>query len=141
MSPASTEVGVTVHFVASGLTVHTSESLHSIARVMLRGDTLVITPEVRAANTDRFGRCCLDLPAVEQARRFGMVHFLPGELPPSFERLEPGSPQWDAARQAAYLDAGRISDPDEQRRAAARVRERFGSSSAARSRTLVSYDR
>ena len=137
----TTAEGATYWFQFAGLSVHVSESMHATARTMRRGDVLLVTPEVRRANTDRLGRCLFDLDEEQPFRRFGKVMFVPGEPPPDLDRLERDSPEWDAARSAAYLDAARISDPDEQRRAAARVRERFGSSSAARSRTLMAYDR
>ena len=136
---STSEPGVTLHFVADGLTVHTGAGYRSEAQVMRRGQTLLVTPEVREANTDRLGQCSLDLTEAEQLARWRVVYFRPGEFPSSEERLTPGSPEWDQARAAALQAASLLPDPDEQRAAAAAARERFGLPSSARSRTTAVY--
>jgi hypothetical protein len=133
-------VGVTVHFVADGLTVHTGAGFRSEAQVMRRGQTLVVTPEVREANTGRDGRCIFDLTEEQQRARFGgKIMFRSGAFPEDEERLTPGSPEWDHARSAALQAAALLPDPEDQRAAAARARGRFGVPSSARSRTVATY--
>jgi hypothetical protein len=121
------QTGVTFHFVEDGMTVHTSTSLHNPGSyVARRGTTLLVTDEVRAACTDRLGRCLFDLTEDEQVRRFGRVMFRPGLPPEDFDAFTPESAEWDDARRAALADAWALHDEDEQRAALARVRERFG---------------
>jgi len=138
----SLPLGVTIHFLRDGLTISVGTSLHlADAMVMRRGQSLLVTPELRAANTDRLGRCALDLTEDEQLQRFGVVHFRPVEFPADQDPLTPDSLEYDDRRAAALQDAGRISDPDEQRVALARIREAYGVPGSARSRTLKQYQR
>ncbi len=134
MSSSDTDgVGITVHAVRA-VTVHTSTSLGAIARVLTYGDEMVLTDEIIEANRDRLGRCALlerlDDPAGPLRR---------GPWPEGLDRMEPGSPAWDNARAAALQAAALLPEPDQQRAAAARVREKYGSTSGARSRTLAQY--
>lgn len=134
------QLGVTYWFLHSGVTVAFSTSLHAVdSRVMKRGELLWVGETIRAACTDRAGSCLWDMTPEQQERAYGRVMFLPGEPPADFEVLEVDSPEWDAARAAAYAAVGRIDDPDEQRVEAARVRERFGVPASARSTTLRTF--
>ena len=132
----ATEVGQTIHFAATGLTVPLDSTE---SRVMRRGDVLTVTAALRRAGTDRNGSCWLDASEEDQVRKHGCVHGRPGQLPEGFERLEPGSAEWDDARVAALRAAALLPDPDEQRIAAAEVRAKYGSSAESSSRTLAYY--
>lgn len=137
----TTTEGVSVWFRNAGLTIHQGEGHRAEATVMARGQQLVVTPEIRQANTGRDGRCVFDLDAAAQEQRFGKVMFEIGELPAGFEVLEVDSFEFDQARANALAEAARINDPDEQRIALAKVRERYGVPSSGRSRTLMEYTR
>lgn len=131
------ETGLSVWFRHAGLTVHGGEGYSGEATVMARGQRLVVTPAIRAANTGRDGSCVFDLDAAGQERRFGRVLWEVGEGPPDgFDHWEPGSFQHDQARANALKEAAEIADPDEQRIALAKVREKYGTASEGRSRTL-----
>jgi len=138
---STSEPGVTLHFLADGLTVHTGAGYRSESQVMRRGQTLLVTPEVREANTDRLGQCSLDLTEAEQLARWRVVYFRPGPFPDDEDPLTIGSFEHDQARANALKQAAEIADPDEQRIALARVREKYGVPSSGRSRTLMEYER
>lgn len=129
------ETGVTYHFVATGLTVPLSR-LDS--RVMRRGQSLVVSLEMRALATGRDNSCVWDLTEAQQLQRFGKVMFRVGPWPGG-DALEPGSFELDDARAAALREAAALPDPEQQRIAAAKVRERFGVASEATSKTLAHY--
>jgi hypothetical protein len=138
----SNETGVTIFFVADGLTLSRGGSIHSVnGFVARRGMTVLVDDALRQANTGRDGTCVFDLDAAAQERRFGKIMFLPGEPPEDFDPLVPGSFEHDQARANALREAAEIADPDEQRIALARVRERYGVHSEGRSRTLMEYQR
>jgi hypothetical protein len=137
----TSETGVSVWFKHAGLTIHQGEGHTASATVMARGQRLVVTPGIRAANTGRDGRCVFDLDAAAQERRFGKIMFEVGVPPSDFEVLEVGSFEHDQARANALAEAAQISDPDEQRIALAKVRERYGVASSGRSKTLMEYTR
>lgn len=124
--------GVKIHFLASGMTV--------AGRVWRRGDELLITQDIRAACTDRHGFCVLDLTADEQVERFGRVHWRPGVWPEGQSRLEPGSPEWQDAREAARRGAHAIQNEQERVAALRRVTEEYGPAGPT-SRTLATYQR
>lgn len=128
--------GVTIHFVRDGFTLHTGEGFRSEARVMRRGETVTIDDALRRANSGRDGVTALDRDEAEQLRTYGVVYFRPGPFPEDEDPLTPGSFEHDQARAAALAEAAQIADPDEQRIALAKVRERFGVPSEGRSRTL-----
>lgn len=132
------ETGVTVWFESDGLTVHSGDS-PGYAQVMKRGSVLFVNQATREANTDRLGACVFDLTPEQQEQRFGRVFFRPGTPPPEFEVLVPGSFEHDQARANAYAALARIDDPDQQRIEAAKIREKFGVPSSARSKTLQTY--
>lgn len=139
---STNETGVMIHFVSDGLTLSRGGSIHSAnGFVARRGMTLLVTPEIRAANTDRLGNCVFDLTREQQEQRFGRVMFEVGEPPADFDPLVPGSFEHDEARAAALRAAAALPDPEQQRIAAAKVRERYGVSSESSSRTLVEYTR
>jgi hypothetical protein len=141
----TTTEGVSIWFRASGLTVHFGEGHRAEARVMTKHSRLVVTPEVRQANTGRDGKCVFDLvdDLAAQERRFGKVMFEIGEPPTAdpLDALEVDSFEWDQARANALKEAGEIADPDAQRIALAKVRERYGVPSSGRSKTLMEYTR
>lgn len=77
-----------------------------------------------------------ELSLDEQVERFGRVMFEIGEPDESFDALVPGSFEHDQARANALAQAAKIEDPDEQRVALAKVREKYGVPASGRSRTL-----
>lgn len=124
------ESGVLVHATAT-VAVHESTVLGMPATVLHYGDELLVTARHVEASRDANGRVTLwdlvDRPGAP-------LHSGPWD--PTVSRTEPGSPRWDEERVAALRAAALISDPDEQRIAAAKVREKYGSAPEAKSRTL-----
>lgn len=127
------DVGITVHAIRT-VAVHMGTSLGSVSRVLSHGDEMILTQAIIEANRTRDGAdalgALLDQPDGPLRR---------GPWPKGVDRLEPGSPQWDDARAAALRAAAMLPDPDDQRAAAARVREKYGSDSFAKSRTVATY--
>lgn len=132
------EPGVSVYFESTGLTLPLSRT---DGQVMRRGQTLVVTPELRALATDRLGNCVYDLTPDEQLKRYGKVMFRVGEPPADLKPYERGSFEEDDARAAALRAAALLPTAEAQRIAAARARAEFGSSSDASSRTILEYTR
>lgn len=128
------ETGVSIWFENTGLTLPLSRV---DGRVMRRGQTLVVTPELRALATDRLGNCVYDLTPEQQEKRFGKVMFRVGQPPSDFNPLEGFA--LDDARAAALRAAALLPTAEEQRIASARIRAEYGSSSESSSKTLAHY--
>jgi hypothetical protein len=135
----TTETPTVLHFLETGLTLHVSRVE---SRVMRRGDILELTPQLLELNRPRTGGpSALELSEIEQRKRWGKVHFRQGEPPAELSEPVAGSFEEDDARVVALRAASAITDPDEQRAALARVREKYGVASQNRSRTLAEYRR
>lgn len=126
-------VGITVHFTGP-MTIHQSLSPHATALNVGYGDEMVLSETVIEANRDRAGRVALvDMIDAPNSR------VRSGAWPDGESRIQYGSPAWDDARAAALRAAALLPTEDEQRAAAARVREVYGSASSARSTTLLKH--
>lgn len=91
-----------------------------------RGETLQVTPELRALNVDANGKCFFDLTEEEQVGRWGSVKFAAGAAPAAINVWDNDPFLQDKMRSEAALVANALADPVERARALAEVRERFG---------------
>jgi hypothetical protein len=137
----TSETGLSIYFVADGLTIHLGEGHRAEARVMRRGDRLLVSPALRASNLGRDQtRTVFELSPDEQLARFGKIHFLVGEPPEDFDPLVPGSAQAEAAYETERQRLWReVADDDERRVLLAKLRDRFQIGTT--SRTLKTYSR
>jgi hypothetical protein len=137
-----TEPPFVVHFLAS-MAIPVTTAMHGNAFIASYGSELTVTPEIIEAALDRLGQPpawlrLLDDEA-EQVRVWGEVRVRRGPWPEGVDRVQPGSPEWDDARVAALRAAALLPDEGQQRAAAARVREKYGVESSARSHTIATY--
>lgn len=96
--------------------------------VLIRGDELTITPELRAASLDRFGHSWLDLvhdPEAQMAR-WGEVRFAPGPWPEAEARIIPGSHEEEELIAQAWKDAWAQPTDDARTEALTQVRAKYG---------------
>lgn len=127
-----------IHFLGP-LTVATKPNSIDHTRVFTYGEELLFTEQVRIANTDRNGDCpLLDyLDDVEaQVARFGRQMVARGPWDRG-SRLEPGSPAFVEAREAARQAAHKIENEADKMEALAQVTRDFGP--AQTSRTTAVY--
>jgi len=98
-------------------------------RVFAYGHELQLTPEIVALNTDRNGTCKLaeliDDEAA-QVKEWGTVRVRRGPWPEGVSRLEPGSYEWELAREAARQEAWKLVDETRRAAAVADVVSQFG---------------
>lgn len=135
------ELPVLVHFRAT-FNIPLRPDSFATTKLVNYGDELEIDEQIAQALTDRNGRVqLLDLLDDEgqQVRRFGRRVLGRGPWPADEPRYEPGSHQEDDARLRALAEADALPSEDERRIARAKVRERFGMPSSARSRTIATY--
>lgn len=139
---SDTEAPFVVHFLGS-LTVPTSNRMHASSFSATYGSELTVDDAVRAAGVGRYGRPATWLQLVDdeeqQVRLWGEVRVRRGPWPEGVDRIQEGSPAWDDRRVAALRAAAMLPDADQQRIPAARVREKYGSATEARSHTIATY--
>jgi hypothetical protein len=136
-----TGTGISVHFLAT-INVHTRPDSYASSRLFNYGDELLMTPEIVEANRDRLGRRpLLDLlhDEGEQVRRFGRRVIAPGPWPEGLSRIQPGSHQWDDAREDALAAASLLPTEEERKVAREQARAVWGMPDSAKSRTIATY--
>lgn len=132
--------GDQIHFVASGLMLHTGgESFVSASVVGQRGQTVTVTQKLIEANTDTEGVCALDLvdDPDEQIRRWGEQKIARGQAPEAMHPWPRGSVEEDIAREKALAAAYALPDDERRAQELAEVRRVFGRK--ATSQTLNSW--
>ena len=110
-TPVKALASTFVHFLDC-LTVTTGGGLIAESLVTRYGQELTVNDELRRLNTGTDGCCWLDLADDEEAQhqRWGRVLFRSGPWPANTSRMEPGSPEWLDAREAARLEAWKVED-------------------------------
>lgn len=116
------QAGDVIHALATGLSISRTASIWGGLPPLLltRGDRIVVTEEMVAADRDRHGRpgwTSMVHDPDRQLRRWGKVFLAPGEPPEGIEPWELGSPEWAEARETARKAAW--NEPNPQRRAVA----------------------
>lgn len=117
-----------IHFLGAQTVALRPDSFDA-SEVFSYGHELLWTDQMTLANSDRFGRCRLldlldDEPA--QVAERGRVVFRRGPWPKGLSRLEPGSPAWSEAREAARQEAHKIEDQALREAALRDVRREYG---------------
>lgn len=130
-----------VHVVGPTLSVHTKPNSTDSVRVLSHGEELLITNEVKIANTGTDGKCRLlalidDEP--RQIRELGQVVVRRGPWPGG-SRLLPGSFEADERREAARQEAHKIEDEQERLRALRQIEQEYGPQPT--SRTTATFRR
>lgn len=116
-----------IHFLGPVTLVADADS--GRGRVFAYGHELRMTPEIVALNTDRNGECRLaELIDDEagQVNAWGAVRVRRGPWPEGVSRLEPGSYEWELAREAARQEAWKLADETKRSTAVADVVAQFG---------------
>jgi hypothetical protein len=126
----------TIWATSSGVTVPTSPDPYAPGIVLLRGQYITLTPEQVELTKDRFGQSWLDQTAEQQIARFGEQRWAEG-LPPD-GILIGGDDVAAVAAQRAEAERQLKFQPDEElrERAAQRIRETYGPSTASNQRTI-----
>ncbi|HYN56905.1 MAG TPA: hypothetical protein VES03_06890 [Motilibacterales bacterium] len=95
---------------------------------MFYGSEQDITEELRELNTDRLGRCWLDLVDDEPAQlaRWGQIVLRSGPWPARVPRIEAGRWAWEDAREAERRRAWQIEDPIERGERMRDIQARYG---------------
>lgn len=126
----------TIHF-RSSMAIRFSE--HE-SRVMVRGETVELTPEMIELSRDRNGATSFSLLDDEpaQVRRWGKVIFARGECPEAVQWWNSPDSTGDRkyARDLAFQEAELIRDPVAKYEAHKAIREKFGRIST---NTIESY--
>lgn len=125
------KAGDVVHATATGMHLPRTTSLWGgvPALALTRGDRVVVTEEMIAADVDRNGNpgwTAMVHDPDRQVARWGRVHIAPGEPPAGMQPWERGDSEWSEQRELARKAAWAETDP--QRRAAAlqRVNDVYG---------------
>ncbi len=123
-----TAIRFLVHIVGPSFSVHTRPNSTDSVRILSYGEELLITNEVKIANTGSDGECRLlelidDEP--RQVRELGEVKLRRGPWPGG-SRLLPGSFEADERREAARQEAHKIEDEQKRLKALRQVEQDYG---------------
>lgn len=125
------KVGDVVHATATGMHLPRTTSLWGgvPALALTRGDRIVVTEEMVAADVDRNGNpgwTALVHNPDRQIARWGRVHLAPGEPPADMQPWEYGDAEWSEQREVARKAAWSETDPKRRAEALQRVTEVYG---------------
>ncbi|MFC7943088.1 hypothetical protein ACFUPZ_07500 [Microbacterium oxydans] len=125
------EAGDVVHATATGMHLPRTTSLWGglPALPLTRGDRVVVTEEMIAADVDRNGNpgwTALVHDPDRQIARWGRVHLAPGEPPAGMQPWEHGDAEWSEQREIARKAAWSETDPKRRAEALQRVTEVYG---------------
>lgn len=125
------KAGDVVHATATGMHLPRTTSLWGgvPALALTRGDRIVVTEEMVAADVDRNGNpgwTTLVHDPDRQIARWGRVHLAPGEPPAGMQPWEYGDAEWSEQREIARKAAWSETDPNRRAEALQRVKEFYG---------------
>lgn len=125
------KAGDVVHATATGMHLPRTTSLWGgvPALALTRGDRIVVTEDMVAADVDRNGNpgwTALVHDPDRQIARWGRVHLAPGEPPAGMQPWEYGSAEWSEQREIARKAAWSETDPNRCAEALQRVKEVYG---------------
>lgn len=125
------KAGDVVHATATGMHLPRTTSLWGgvPALALTRGDRIVVTEEMVAADVDRNGNpgwTALVHDPDRQLARWGRVHLAPGEPPAGMMPWEYGDSEWSEQREIARKAAWAETDPKRRAEALQRVKEVYG---------------
>lgn len=125
------KAGDVVHATATGMQLPRTTSLWGgpPSLALTRGDRVVVTEEMIAADVDRHGNpgwTALVHDPDRQVARWGRVHLAPGEPPADMQPWEYGDAEWSEQREIARKAAWSETDPQRRAEALQRVNDVYG---------------
>lgn len=125
------KAGDVVHATATGMHLPRTTSLWGgvPALALTRGDRVVVTEEMIAADVDRNGNpgwTAMVHDPDRQVARWGRVHLAPGEPPADMQPWEYGDAEWSEQREIARKAAWSETDPKRRAEALQRVKQVYG---------------
>lgn len=120
-------VGAQFHALHDGMHMAAHHSDWGIAPTIFltRAKTITLTADMISAQVNDAILALVADPET-QAKRFGRVMLAPGPAPADMLPIEPGTPQWDYARDVAFAEAWAIQDPERQAIAVHEATRKFG---------------